>query len=1309
MEQLQRSLTHNGPSDYRHGVADSESRAEGALLRASVAIPYVPWLLIRQLAEAPNEPSWAQDGSMVFVDISGFTALSERLAKIGKEGAEELTDAIGSCFAALLAVAYANGGGLLKFGGDALLLWYSGEGHLGRAVRSAVWMRQTLRDVGTIETTAGGTMRLRMSVGVHTGTFHFFVVGGSHKELIVTGPAATRTVEMENAASAGQILVSADAAAALPDRLLGQSLGAGRLLARAPSGIASLPLDPPPDAAPEIVEACIPLPVREGLFAGIREPEHRTATVAFIHFEGTDELVEREGIGAVDALDTLVRVTQDAVDERDLCFLGTDIDKDGGKFILSGGAPRAHGDDEERMLLALRRIVQTPLPLPIRIGVNRGSVFAGDIGPQYRRTYTVMGDTVNLAARLMARADPGTIVASPDVLARSRTTFALTELEPFLVKGKAAPVHASFVGPVQEGARERPRGGHVALVGRDAELGELRPLLLRARGRAGHLVELVGEPGIGKTRILEALEEEADDFVLLPVACELYAATTAYHPFRGPLRRLVGISGTSGDDEVLDRLRTLTAVNAPALLGWLPLVAAALDIEAPPTPETAALAPEFRRPRLEQTLVDLLAALLPTPTLVAIEDAQWMDDASAGLLAHLMTRLAGVRWLVVVTRRDERGGFVAPRDDENVTTLRVEPLEAAAGMRLIRMLSADEPLRPHVEAAVLDRAGGNPLFLSELVAAARGASDLDELPGSVEGLVTARVDGLEAPDRNLLRRASVLGLSFDASLVPAVLDADTPAPDESAWRRLAEMVEHDRSGVVRFRSSLVRDAAYAGLPFRLRRELHARVGETVAAIAPNPDEEAELLSFHFHEGRRFREAWRFSRLAGERATAKFAQSEARAFLRRALEEARHVDVSPRELATVWESLGDVEDRLGDFAAADAAYARARAVLNDPVKCARVMLKQAWMADRVGRFQVALARLTKARALLDDAGSRRGARAVRAQVGAWEAAVRYAQGRFKAAVEAAERAGADAKAAKDRSALAKAWYLLDMSLWSLGRGDEAVHTEDSLRIYEELGDVDGQGGVMNNLGGYAYWRGEWDRAVDLYERGREARVRTGNTAVAAEGDVNVGEILSDQGRLPDAEERLADALRVWSAARSVNTPFAEALMGRTLARQGRFDGAHVMFDRALAAYEKARARTGALLVDVYATEALAFEERAVEALARADAAMSRPEGQDGGGLFAPVLQRARGWALASLGDAEAARAAMEASLAAARDEGSVYEEAVTLEAMSALGDACGVRPDAGALNAARETLARLGVVRVPLPMPPAVNGASADPS
>ncbi len=138
-------------------------------------------------------------------------------------------------------------------------------------------------------------------------------------------------------------------------------------------------------------------------------PEHRPVTIAFIRFEGTDALIEERGApAAADALHRLLSVVETAVDEQGVSFLASDVDADGGKLILTGGAPKATGNDEERMLLALRKIVSSELPISVRIGVHRGAVFAGDIGPFYRRTYTVMGDAVNLAARLMAKADPGT-------------------------------------------------------------------------------------------------------------------------------------------------------------------------------------------------------------------------------------------------------------------------------------------------------------------------------------------------------------------------------------------------------------------------------------------------------------------------------------------------------------------------------------------------------------------------------------------------------------------------------------------------------------------------------------------------------------------------------------------------------------------------------------------------------------------------------------------------------------------------------------------------------------------------------------
>ena len=135
-----------------------------------------------------------------------------------------------------------------------------------------------------------------------------------------------------------------------------------------------------------------------------------------------------------------------AAEENDVSFLGTDIDHDGGKIILVSGVPRRAGEDEQRMLLALRQITAEELPLGLRIGVNTGPVFAGDVGTPFRRTFTVMGDTVNLAARLMAKASPGEVLATADVLDRSSVRFTTTALPPFMVKGKKRPVTAYSVG-----------------------------------------------------------------------------------------------------------------------------------------------------------------------------------------------------------------------------------------------------------------------------------------------------------------------------------------------------------------------------------------------------------------------------------------------------------------------------------------------------------------------------------------------------------------------------------------------------------------------------------------------------------------------------------------------------------------------------------------------------------------------------------------------------------------------------------------------------------------------------------------------
>ena len=559
-------------------------------LDRSALLPYLPRLLVQWLADEPDTTSRELEGTVVFVDISGFTKLSERLAKSGRMGAEELAEAIGSCFARLLAVAYGNGGGLLKFGGDALLLLFTGTDHALKGARAAVGMRRALREIGKLET-SGGRVQLRMSVGLHSGVFHLFLVGGSHREFMITGPGATQTAAMEGTAEAGEILVSPATAALLPAKVIGAAKGPGFLLRGDPGGLTPAPMDPEIRVPGELIERCISRATREHLLFGTGEPEHRRVVVGFLHFDGTDEMIELDGSAVfAEALDELVRDVQQAVDDQGVCFLGTDVDKDGGKIILTAGAPISTENDEERMLIAGLRIMQGNRRIPIRMGINRGHVFAGDIGPAYRRTYTVMGDAVNLAARVMAKADPGQVLVTTEVLERSKVTFGTVALEPFMVKGKAKPVQAFELGEIEGVGRDLPtvteRDGP-PFVGREREMALLQEGLDGARSGAGRLVEVVGEPGIGKSRLLEELRSMASGFSTWATACDVYQSSTPYFAFRHPLRQLVGIRGDEPEATQVEALRSFVQERIPELEPRLPLLALPFGLELPDTVETA--------------------------------------------------------------------------------------------------------------------------------------------------------------------------------------------------------------------------------------------------------------------------------------------------------------------------------------------------------------------------------------------------------------------------------------------------------------------------------------------------------------------------------------------------------------------------------------------------------------------------------------------------------------------------------------------------------------------------------------------------
>ena len=1275
--------------------------SSGTLDIAEVLGPYVPRLTIRWMAEQPHITFRTVDGSMLFVDISGFTKMSERLARHGKVGAEEVTDVLGAIFARLLAVAYGEEGSLLKFGGDALLLWFSGENHAARAAWSAHSMRATLRGIGRLETTAG-KVQLRMSSGVHSGSFHFFLVGDSHRELIVTGPAASRTVEMEGTATAGEILVSRDTAASLPAKVLGHPKGEGVLLRSGPVGL-SIDRDHGEVALMGIdITACIPMALREHLRSGVADPEHRSATVAFVHFDGVDGMLAERGADVVaSGLHELIAVVQQHAERNGVTFLGTDIDHDGGKVILVAGAPSALGDDEGRMLLTLRGIVDAGTGLPVRIGVNKGNVFAGDVGPAYRRTYTVIGDAVNLAARVMSMAVPGQILATGPVLDASSVAFNAVALEPFMVKGKKDPVHASMVGH-STGSKREEAVRDFPLVGRESEMDSFRQALVDLRAGRGSVLEVVGNAGMGKTRLLSEFRAEAPDLPQLVAGCELYESSVAYLPIRRLLRLLLGSAAGEEPSAVGERLREDVGRRAPDLVPWLPLLAIVADVEVPPTAEVADLDGEFRRSKLQDVTIDYLSRVVSQPTLVVIEDAHWMDEASTDLLRAVALRITELPWLICVSRRDETTGFVLP-EASRCHSFRLTPLSSDALGELIAAATEESPFLPHEVDELSDRSGGNPLFLQELVNAARNAGSVEGLPDSIQGMVMAEIDRLAAADRTILRCAAVLGMSFDADLVRALFEGEDEL-DGRTWGRLAAFIDDEGGGHYRFRHALMRDAAYEGLPYRRRRELHARVGNAiVAASGGDHAEHAELLSLHFFlAGEDERAQW-YSEVAADRAEAAFANIEASGFFRRAIDAGRRVGCMPGEIARLSERLGDALERAGQYEDAGRAYADSRrSDGTDPLAEARLMLKQAKLADKAGKPTSSLRWLTRALRLLED-DSELAAAEQRARLSATYSSVRAGQGRGTDAIRWAERAIAEAEAVGELDALANAHYMIGWTRVNLGELGQAEHFERALAIFEETGDVLRQSDVLNYHGAMAYWEGRWGDAVDLYERGRQRAERAGDVVGAAIASVNLAEVLSDQGRLDEAAGPAKDALRVFRAAQySEQVSAGSRILGRNQSRAGVHEDAEALLIEAIRVAEESGLQLLELAATAMLAEDLVRRGKAESALERLAPLEEQAASIGGAGVYEPLVQRIFGLARIALGELASAETALDQSLVSSREAGSEFEVLLTLEARRLLSLARGEKASASEDAEASSIRNRLGIVRIPVMVPAPVS-------
>ena len=1220
--------------------------------------------LPRYLMEWQTRPGAADhelvEGTLLFADISGFTTLSEQLATRGRIGSEHVTDVLNGAFSELLDVAALDGGDLLSFGGDALLLMFHGNQHAERAAHSAFEMRAALDEYQ--ETSS--PVPLAISIGVASGTIALFLAGSTSRELIAAGPVVDDLVEIEGIADAGEILLAPSSAALLDNEVIGASKGHRLILGDAPEPDEH-EHEPPGEAAvgPAVAfDGYLPAPLRKHLTLTFNEGEHRLANVAFIKLAGLGAITESRGLaGAGQELDRVVGAVQDIADRFGVSFLASDVAADGVKLILATGVPERTDAEEDRILRAVGEISQLDTSCAVTAGVARGNVFAGDLGSRTRRVYTIIGDTVNLAARLATAASPGEALVTESILDRAKSLFDVTRLPPMTLKGISKPLAPYRLGAMIGSGAGRAAPRH-PLIGRDTELSVLIHASDEALRSQGSVIDLVGPAGVGKTRLLQELVDRVD-LRLVYAAGEPYETATAFHVAGQIVRNALNLPEDKDAEELGGLLLDAIGTMAPRIAPWSPLLALVTGARVAMTPEVADLGDSFQTQKTNEVIEALLRTVLTEPTLIIVDSAEWADAASLNTIEHLLGEVSPRPWLTIISRRP---GDTWPTIPDAIS-LELGGLAPDDVRNLLAHAVGDAELAVPVLDEIALRSGGTPFFL---LALARAAVDgEDTLPESIEAAAAARIDRLDLKDRRMLRYAAALGRQFSVDMLADSAGELAPMLDDRAvWDRLGEFLEVTTTGIVRFRQPIMRDVAYSGLPYGRRIELHAAIGEALERRArQRPERYAELLSLHFAEAQDDAKTWTYAVMAAERASRKHAPVVAVEHYRKALAAARkQPDVVPAaEVADAAEALGDVADRAGLLHEAWAAYEEADALAgHDPIRQGRLRRKEAMVKEKLGEYGTALELLDVGLDILNGIEPSPEVEHERLDAQLLYAGVLNRKGENEQSVEWCLQVLDDAERAGYEAGVAHASNLLETNYTDLNHPDRGSAYERALEIYRDLGDLVGEAKVLNNLGYNDYFLGDWSSAAEHWEASAAASSRAGDIVTAAMVMNNLAEIDIDRGLLDDAAPRLEEALRIWRGARfPLGVAFVHANLGRVDGRTHRPDSAAEHLDAAERTFSEVGSTHGVLDVRMRRIEVWLVEGDWPQALPAIDEALTEAESLAGSTVLRAGMHRLRGFGLLQASRPVPAREALDTSLALAIEARARFEEGLTLHALS----------------------------------------------
>jgi predicted ATPase/class 3 adenylate cyclase len=899
--------------------------------------------------------------------------------------------------------------------------------------------------------------------------------------------------------------------------------------------------------------------------------ERRVVTILFSDVKGSSAMAEAldpedwaEVMGG--AFEHLVNPVQR--------YGGTVARMMGDAILAFFGAPDAHEDDPQRAVLAGLEILrelgpfceqvrrQHGLEFSVRVGINTGPVVVGDIGSNLAMEYTAMGDAVNVAAYMEQTAQPGTVQVAEATHRIVAPLFDFEDLGLIQVKGKREPVHAyRALAPKAEPGRLRGIEGLTSpLVGRQREQAALRQVLQDLDHGRGGIVLLLGDAGLGKSRLVEEVRREWEARPDQPgrwlqAGGISYDMARPYSLFQQLFRTLCNISEHDEPAQARERILDLCAdfqeeVNAQAGR------AAELVLSLHRQKGTAAPEGEALKRELFATMLTAWRKPARLPLVMALDDLHWADPASVELLQHLFQLADEIPILFLCAMRPYRQspGWAARTAAETsyphrFTEIELQPLSAQESDSLVDHLLRIADLPAELRSTIQDKSEGNPFFVEEIIRTLieAGAIERDEqgqhwrttrtieaiaLPDNLQALLISRMDRLEKDVRRTLQLASVIGRSFFYRVLEWIAEMqDTLQPHLNTLQRVELIREVARvpEWEFIFRHDLTRDAAYHSILKRERREYHRKVGQAIEALFPDRlDEEAHRLAYHFREAGEPGRALHYYLQAGDAAARLYANQEAITQYGRGIEIAQRDSASDEQLIHLYTKLGRTYEVCGQFDQALETYAELEKLGVDrgqPALELAALLPQATvLATPTGRWDTERAEVIGKRALslaqqLGDARSESKA--------LWNLMLleNYADRNQPLAVEYGERALDIARRNDLPEERAFALHDLARAYIQGGQLSQGVAAyEESRQLWRQLNNLPLLADNLSSAALPQFYLGNYRQALDLAREGLEISRYIENLWGQAYGLMALGPIHAELGEVGEAVRALEECIR-----------------------------------------------------------------------------------------------------------------------------------------------------------------------------------------